>query len=78
MTPIFELSLKREGISATATLEDGEFVVQKGSFGLGSVHLTPGVSSSGKFNPMIWRQADPATCRGVAVGDAIRRALMVL
>ena len=29
--PIFELTLKKEGIIATAVLEDGEFVVQKGS-----------------------------------------------
>lgn len=28
---IFELTLKKEGIKATAILEDGEFVVQKGS-----------------------------------------------
>lgn len=31
-SPVFELSLKKEGIKATAVLEDGEFVVQKGSF----------------------------------------------
>jgi hypothetical protein len=30
-SPVFELTLKREGIKATAVLEDGEFVVQKGS-----------------------------------------------
>ncbi|MDC0939327.1 GIY-YIG nuclease family protein [Pseudomonadales bacterium] len=30
-SPIFELTLKKEGIKATAILEDGEFVVQKGS-----------------------------------------------
>jgi hypothetical protein len=30
-TPVFELTLMREGIKATAILEDGEFVVQKGS-----------------------------------------------
>lgn len=30
-SPIFELTLKKEGIVATAVLEDGEFVVQKGS-----------------------------------------------
>ncbi len=29
--PIFELTLKKEGITATAILEDGEFVVQKGA-----------------------------------------------
>lgn len=29
--PVFELTLKKEGIKATAILEDGEFVVQKGS-----------------------------------------------
>lgn len=29
--PIFELTLKKEGIHATAILEDGEFVVQRGS-----------------------------------------------
>jgi hypothetical protein len=29
--PIFELTLKKEGITATAILEDGEFVVQQGS-----------------------------------------------
>jgi len=29
--PTFELTLKKEGITATAVLEDGEFVVQKGS-----------------------------------------------
>jgi len=28
---VFELTLKREGIIATAVLEDGEFIVQKGS-----------------------------------------------
>jgi hypothetical protein len=31
-SPTFELTLKKEGITATAILEDGEFVVQKGSF----------------------------------------------
>jgi hypothetical protein len=30
-SPVFELTLKKEGISATAILDDGEFVVQKGS-----------------------------------------------
>jgi hypothetical protein len=30
-SPVFELTLKKEGINATAILEDGEFVVQKGS-----------------------------------------------
>ncbi|APG27038.1 hypothetical protein A7E78_03835 [Syntrophotalea acetylenivorans] len=30
-SPVFELTLKKEGIVATAILEDGEFVVQKGS-----------------------------------------------
>ena len=30
-SPVFELTLKKEGIKATALLEDGEFVVQKGS-----------------------------------------------
>lgn len=30
-TPTFELTLKKEGIAAVAILEDGEFVVQKGS-----------------------------------------------
>ncbi len=29
--PVFELTLKKEGIKATAILEDGEFIVQKGS-----------------------------------------------
>jgi hypothetical protein len=29
--PVFELTLKKEGIKATAVLEEGEFVVQKGS-----------------------------------------------
>lgn len=30
-TQVFELTLKKEGIVATAILEDGEFIVQKGS-----------------------------------------------
>jgi hypothetical protein len=30
-SPVFELTLKKEGIVATAVIEDGEFVVQKGS-----------------------------------------------
>lgn len=30
-SPVFELTLKKEGIKATAIIEDGEFVVQKGS-----------------------------------------------
>ena len=30
-SPVFELTLMKEGIKATAILEDGEFVVQKGS-----------------------------------------------
>lgn len=30
-SPVFELTLKKEGIKAIALLEDGEFVVQKGS-----------------------------------------------
>jgi hypothetical protein len=34
--PVFELTLKREGIRATAVLEDGEFVVQKGSMARGT------------------------------------------
>lgn len=34
-TPVFELTLKKEGIKATAILEDGEFVVQKGSLARG-------------------------------------------
>ncbi len=33
--PIFELTLKKEGIKATAILEDGEFIVQKGSLARG-------------------------------------------
>ena len=31
MSPVFELTLKKEGITATATLEDGDFVVHRGS-----------------------------------------------
>lgn len=31
VSPVFELTLKKEGIYATAVLEDGEFVIQKGS-----------------------------------------------
>ena len=34
-SPVFELTLKKEGIKATAILEDGEFVVQKGSLARG-------------------------------------------
>lgn len=34
-SPIFELTLKKEGIKATAILEGGEFVVQKGSLARG-------------------------------------------
>jgi hypothetical protein len=30
-SPVFELTLKKEGITAIAVLEDGEFIVQKGS-----------------------------------------------
>jgi hypothetical protein len=33
--PVFELTLKKEGIRATAILEDGEFIVQKGSLARG-------------------------------------------
>ena len=33
--PVFELTLKKEGIWATAILEDGEFIVQKGSLARG-------------------------------------------
>jgi len=33
--PGFELTLKKEGIKATAILEDGEFIVQKGSLARG-------------------------------------------
>ena len=35
LSPVFELFLKKEGITATAVLEDGEFVVQKGSLARG-------------------------------------------
>ncbi len=34
-SPVFELTLKKEGITATAILEDGEFVVQQGSLARG-------------------------------------------
>lgn len=34
--PVFELTLKKEGITATAILDGGEFVVQKGSLARGS------------------------------------------
>jgi hypothetical protein len=34
-SPVFELTLKKEGVKATAVLEDGEFVVQKGSLARG-------------------------------------------
>ena len=34
-SPVFELTLKKEGIKAAAILEDGEFVVQKGSLARG-------------------------------------------
>jgi len=34
-SPVFELTLKKEGIKACAILEDGEFVVQKGSLARG-------------------------------------------
>jgi hypothetical protein len=33
--PVFELTLKKEGIKATGILEDGEFIVQKGSLARG-------------------------------------------
>lgn len=34
-SPVFELYLKKEGIRATAILDDGEFVIQKGSLARG-------------------------------------------
>jgi len=33
--PIFELTLKKEGVKATAILDDGEFVIQQGSLARG-------------------------------------------
>ena len=34
-SPLFELRLKKEGVEATARIEDGEFVIQKGSLARG-------------------------------------------
>jgi len=34
-SPIFELTLKKEGVKATAILDDGEFVIQQGSLARG-------------------------------------------
>jgi molecular chaperone GrpE (heat shock protein) len=39
---VFELTLKKEGIIATAILEDGEFIVQKGSLARASYIGDPG------------------------------------
>jgi hypothetical protein len=45
-SPVFELTLKKEGIKATAIIEDGEFVVQQGSLARATYIGVHGKSSS--------------------------------
>ena len=60
-SPVFELTLKKEGITATATLEDGEFVVQKGS--LARAQYIGDRSEKSYY----WRHYDQLVAQGVLV-----------
>ena len=60
-SPVFELTLKKEGITATAILEDGEFVVQKGS--LARAQYIGDRSEKSYY----WRHYDQLVAQGVLV-----------
>ena len=59
--PVFELTLKKEGIKATAILDEGEFVVQKGSLARANY--------IGERNPKYsyWKHYDKLVEQGVLV-----------
>ena len=59
--PTFELTLKKEGITATAILEDGEFVVQEGSLARGEYIG----ERSDRYS--YWKQYDKLIEKGVLV-----------
>lgn len=61
--PVFELILKKEGIKATAVLEDGEFVVQKGSLARGTYI---GDRSEKSY---YWKHHDKLVEQGILVGE---------
>jgi len=65
--PVFELTLKKEGIKATAILEDGEFVVQKGSLARGQYI---GDRSDKSY---YWRHYDKLVEQGILVKEGKHR-----
>lgn len=60
-TQVFELTLKKEGITATAVLEDGEFIVQKGS--LARSEYVGGRSEKSYY----WKHYDKLVEQGILV-----------
>ena len=68
---VFELTLKKEGVKATAILEDGEFVVQKGSLARGEY--------IGKRNKKYsyWKLYDKLVDQGVLVDQGKNKVFTV-
>lgn len=65
--PTFELTLKKEGITATAVIENGDFVVQKGS------HARSSYIGEKKVGYSYWKLYDKLVDQGVLVKDGNKR-----
>ncbi len=69
--PIFELTLKKEGITATAILEDGEFVVQEGSLARGEYIG----ERSDRYS--YWKQYDKLIEKGILIDKGKHKVFTV-
>lgn len=70
-SPVFELTLKKEGITATAILEDGEFVVQQGSLARGEYIG----ERSDRYS--YWKQYDKLVEQGVLADKGCHKVFTV-
>jgi len=70
-SPVFELTLKKEGITATAILEDGEFVVQQGSLARGEFIG----ERSDRYS--YWKQYDKLVDQGILADKGDHKVFMV-
>ncbi len=67
ISPVFELTLKKEGITATAVIEGSDFVVEQGSFARSSYIGEKKVGAS------YWKLYDKLVEQGVLVDEGMKK-----
>lgn len=68
LSPVFELTLKKEGITATAVIEGGDFVVQQGSFARSSY------IGEKKIGASYWKLYDKLVEQNVLIDQGTKKA----